>query len=142
MFAQALADWQAAQTDWRAALQAIPVEKTDIPGVCGAWDIKQIVAHLAGWQREAYTHWQHRNPRHLPDYDIDDFNAKSVSALSLLNWYETLDTFRFTCEDMAAEAAKVDEATAADYPLYAEWLSELAKDIRAHHAEIDTWLKG
>lgn len=132
--------WHTTQAAFIALLEPIPPDQTNLGGVCGAWGVKQIVAHLAGWQREAYTHAQHQSPPHRKTYDADDFNAKSVAALSLLNWAETLATFRYTSEDFTALLTGLDDTTLQTYPLYGQWLDALAADIRLHHDQIETWL--
>ncbi|MFW6098164.1 MAG: DinB family protein, partial [Chloroflexota bacterium] len=37
---------------WRAFLEEIDPERMEEPGVCGHWSIKDVIAHLTGWQ-----HW-------------------------------------------------------------------------------------
>jgi hypothetical protein len=41
---------QAAYQQWEALLDQIGLERMDQPGVNGQWSIKDLVAHLTGWQ--------------------------------------------------------------------------------------------
>lgn len=136
-----LQDWQDQNQAMLQILNGLPAEKTNISGVCGEWGIKQIVAHLAGWYREAFKRFEAFAEGDTTDkrYDIDKFNDDSVAALRLLNWRETLDTFQTTYDDLtqAAQALPPDVNRLDDH-LW--WLRELARDVGDHRVEIETWL--
>lgn len=47
---QALARYDAEFNRWRAALDAIGLDRMDEPGMMGEWSAKHLVAHVTGWQ--------------------------------------------------------------------------------------------
>jgi hypothetical protein len=49
---------QGEHRQWEAFLEQIGPARMDQPGVAGAWSIKDIVAHLAGWQPRLTTRIQ------------------------------------------------------------------------------------
>jgi Mycothiol maleylpyruvate isomerase N-terminal domain len=120
-------------------LKTVPEDRRKIAGTCGVWTVQQVIAHLAGWQREAlkrYRDFEKGDPSTMT-YDIDAFNAASIAALSLLNWRETLDTYRYTCEDLKAAAEHISQID----PRHEEWMRELARENRDHAEEIKLWLQ-
>lgn len=47
----ALLDWLASQNEsWEALLAEIGTDRMEIQGINGEWTIKDLVAHMAGWQ--------------------------------------------------------------------------------------------
>ena len=143
MFKVRLQAWRQAAADFTKLAESVPYELRQKEGVCGEWSCQQIVAHLAGWQREALKRYEdfHRGDRSSQTYNVDAFNASSVAALKLLSWSEVLDTFRFTSEDLARRAeALSDEETEAN-PGYEEWLVGLRDDLLRHTSEIQQWLE-
>ena len=49
---------QTAYRQWEALLQQIGPNRMDQPGVNGDWSMKDIVAHLTGWNRRLVAHVQ------------------------------------------------------------------------------------
>ena len=68
---------------WQALLDQIGPERMDQPGVAGHWSIKDIIAHLTGWNRhlvarlQAAQHGQPQPPPPWPAHlqDEDEINA-------------------------------------------------------------------
>lgn len=142
MFADKLREWQQAADHFLSVVEGIPPAYRSQAGACGHWNVQQVVAHLAGWQREALKHYQHLLAGDLSGrrYDLDAFNAGSVNALKLLGWHDVLDTFRFTRDDLLAAAQGLTEAQLAETPFYGRWLDALSKDLSTHSQEIEAWL--
>jgi hypothetical protein len=46
----ALSRFDAEFDRWRAALDAIGIDRMETPGMMGEWSPKQLVAHISGWQ--------------------------------------------------------------------------------------------
>jgi hypothetical protein len=143
MLEQTLQAWRLATARLLAAVEQIPEDRHKTPGVCGYWNAQQVIAHLAGWQREALKRYRdfQQGDRTNAIYDMDAFNASSVEALKLLNWQETLDTYRYTCEDLDEMASRLSEDDLSD-PRYEEWLTALTRENNEHAAQIETWLAG
>ncbi len=141
-FEKSYAAWQSAHHDFSQVVKAIPAELRKKAGVCGEWSCQQIVAHLAGWQREAlkrYRDFQQGDSSNIR-YEIDQFNASSVAALKLFNWKETLETFADTCEDLELQVGQLSPETTAQDARYAQWMIGLARDLREHTQQIKDWL--
>lgn len=142
MFKEALDRWLTAADNFLKTVETLPYDLRKTSGVCGEWSCQQIVAHLAGWQREAlkrYGDFKAGDTISIT-YDIDRFNAGSVEALKLLNWYEVLDTFRFTRDDLARAAQELSPDQILKNPMYEEWLVGIETDLIAHTQEIQQWL--
>ena len=43
----------AAWRDWLLAIEGISEDRVDEPGVCGPWSVKDLVPHIALWDRQA-----------------------------------------------------------------------------------------
>lgn len=136
---EALARWSEAVRNFFALLDEVPPGLGERPGACGIWSVKEVVAHLAGWEWETVRRMRLAvaNPN-LPDaaYDVDGFNAASVAVRSRMSW-------RATVEDLQkASAALANTATGGEAPsiLKTKWLSRRSADYEAHTVEIRAWL--
>lgn len=43
--------WQTAYDEFFRALDGLPYNRREEPGICGVWNARQVVAHLAGWHQ-------------------------------------------------------------------------------------------
>ena len=43
----------AAWRDWLLAIEGLPEDRVDEPGVCGHWSVKDLVPHMALWDLQA-----------------------------------------------------------------------------------------
>jgi hypothetical protein len=132
-------EWQQASDIFLKVINTIPDNQRKAPGVCGEWSCQQIIAHLAGWQREAtrrFEAFQQGDPSNAT-YDIVTFNATSVEALKLFNWKETVETLVYTCDDMQA----LYKQRPSDDPRYDEWFIAMTKEFKLHTAQIQAWLE-
>lgn len=72
---------EAAWADFHAAWAGLPDDALLIPGVCGEWSIRDLIAHVSWWDEEAITHLPmvlegRTPPRYSVTYGgIDAFNA-------------------------------------------------------------------
>ena len=53
----------AAWRDFRGALEPLSAEDIGVPGVCGDWSVKDLVAHVAMWERIAIDGLRGSPPR-------------------------------------------------------------------------------
>jgi DNA polymerase-3 subunit epsilon len=133
-----LARWRQAAQDFSALLAEIPVELRERPGACGAWSVREVAAHAAGWEWEGARRLRRlfADPT-LPDavYNVDGFNAANVALRARQNWSATLDELAKASQtfSLAATALPEDRRTR-------EWLAGRAEDFEAHTAEIRGWL--
>lgn len=79
-----LLNWlQGEYQQWEALLDQIGPTRMDQPGVAGHWSIKDIIAHLTGWQPRLITRLQaaqHGEPEPPPPWPVflqtdDEINA-------------------------------------------------------------------
>lgn len=143
MFSDALHRWSQAADHFLQVVEGVPYVLRAKSGACGDWSVQQVVAHLAGWQREALRRYEifQTGDYESIKYDIDDFNAKSVAALKLLSWHEVLDTFRFTREDLQTVAESLAPQAVENNPLYEQWLVGIGEDLEEHTAQLEQWLQ-
>ncbi len=135
-------NWLAAYDALFSALEALPAEKRETPGICGDWNARQLVAHLAGWHYEAirrYAEYAAGDPLDKT-YDTDAFNAIQVEAREHLSWEQTLDDLREAIDILHAQAQTLSERHAAADPRYAAWLDGLIKEARHHGQQVTAWL--
>jgi hypothetical protein len=78
---QALARLDAAWKDFEASYAGLSPEQLLVPGVQGAWSVRDVIAHVTWWEEEALKHLPliregGRPPRYSVTYGgIDAFNA-------------------------------------------------------------------
>ena len=115
-----------------ALLDAIPAELRERPGACGAWSVRELVAHCAGWEWEAARRLRliAADPT-LPDavYKVDGFNAASVAARARQDWSRTLDELAKASNTLARAARSLPDDARTQ-----EWLSGRAALRAADHA--------
>jgi uncharacterized protein (TIGR03083 family) len=135
-------DWLAAYGNLMAALEALPPEQRERPGLCGTWSARQLVAHLAGWHYEAVRRYAEITAGDPFDktYDAEAFNALQVEAREHLTWQQTLEDLREVMDILHTQARDLPERLAAAEPRYAEWLDGLARDAREHLDQVRSWL--
>src|SRR5215211_2321084 len=66
--------------EWLAAVEAVPADRREEPGVCGYWSLKDLVAHIALWESVVPEHiqrWEQGFP--MADHDVDAMNAEIVA---------------------------------------------------------------
>jgi hypothetical protein len=84
--------WQAFQASYAGLSDAELME----PGVIGDWSVKDIIAHVTGWEQEALTHLPlildgGKPPRYSVTYGgIDAFNAQMMEQKRPLSLSEVL----------------------------------------------------
>jgi DNA polymerase III subunit epsilon len=130
--------WARAVLEFVALLDTIPAELRERPGACGAWSVREVVAHCAGWEWEAARRLRliAADPT-LPNavYKIEGFNAASVAARARQDWARTLDELA-KASNTLARAARVmlDDARTQ------EWLVRRAADFEVHADELRRWI--
>lgn len=110
-------------------------------GVCGEWSPKEVVAHLAGWDREAARRFQQfmQGPTEDIDYDLDAFNAESVAARQHLAWEQALHELDKAHRVLQQAIALVEPQHLEADSRFFEWLEGRSRDYDEHTAQIQTW---
>jgi DNA polymerase-3 subunit epsilon len=130
--------WARAVHEFAALLDAIPAELRECPGACGAWSVREVVAHCAGWEWEAARRLRliAADPT-LPDavYKVDGFNAASVAARARQDWSRTLDELAKASNTLARAARAIPNDARTQ-----EWLVGRAADFEEHTDELRRWI--
>jgi hypothetical protein len=130
--------WVRAANTFLALVDGLPAELRERPGACGAWSVREVVAHCAGWEWEAARRLRliAADPT-LPEahYEVDRFNGASVAARARQDWSRTLDELEKASATLAkAAAALPDDARTR------KWLLGRATDFEEHTAALERWL--
>lgn len=114
-----------AYTSFCRVIKQLQPDKRSQPGVSGHWSPKDVVSHLIGWDKslqEFIADPYRFNPD--PLYDINTFNAKSVSERQHQSWDETIDELQGSYKNMQ----KVITTVTAEMKIYdrvSDWLKVL-----------------
>ena len=82
--------------DFKESYAGLSEEEMVVPGVTGAWSVRDLIAHVTWWEEEALTHLPlilngGRPPRYSVKYGgIDAFNAYMTEQKSGLSFSEVL----------------------------------------------------
>jgi DNA polymerase III subunit epsilon len=130
--------WAHSVLEFVALLDAIPAELRERPGACGAWSVRELLAHCAGWEWEAARRIRliAADPT-LPGavYRVDAFNAASVAARARQDWSRTLDELAKASNTLARAASSLPDDTRTQ-----EWLSGRAADFEEHADGLRRWI--
>lgn len=115
------------------ALERFPVEKVGVP-VCGTWDLRCVLAHIAGWDEYFVEIVERLKAGEEVPYwgDIDAFNEASVEERKDRTWDEVKDEFVKAGEDFIAIYSDLEEE------LWSRRLWEQGKPTPAWVIEINT----
>ena len=132
--------WARAAAAFAALIDEMPAELRDRPGACGAWSVRDVATHCAGWEWEGARRLRliAADPT-LPDavYNVDGFNAASVAVRARQDWSRTLDELAKASQTLARAArAMPDDARTQ------EWLIGRAADFEAHVEGLESWVHG
>jgi len=126
------------------------------PGVEASWSIKDILAHIAAWERLAYDRIQAAvsgNPLKFPlikgDADVDKFNAEVFEKNKKSSIADVTDEFHGSHQDFIGQIGTLAEDFLSK-PLPFDWAGKLTAQVvisaNTHwhyieHAEsIEKWL--
>ncbi len=131
--ADVLRDVEIAWQKLQAAVDSIPVERADDPGVCGIWSAKIVVGHVSFWN--AFEAVRLRKEGELGSVDwqsLNDANAVETAGRALEEVAAELNT------NHQLVMAAVTETPA----LKPKDVRELVFDHYVEHtAEIEQWVK-
>jgi hypothetical protein len=137
---QVLQRLDAAWTDFEASYAGLGHEQLLIPGVTGAWSVRDIIAHVTRWEEEALAHLPlirdgGRAPRYSVKYGgIDAFNAlrteerRGLSLAEVLRQHDdvhahVVEYVRALPDDLFARETRVRRRLRLDtfghYPIHA-----------------------
>jgi hypothetical protein len=139
-----LASLGRAQDDVLAATEALPWDCRERSGACGTWTAREVVVHLAAWDREAVVRLKAllREPG-TPDvtYDVDGFNADAVAAAppDAVPWAEAVAELRAAQAALLGLLGTVGLAAWMGDPRFREWAASRAEDDALHADQLRAW---
>lgn len=140
--------WRAEQAALSAAYQAFCVAADQLApavrmrvGACGSWTAKDVVVHLAAWDREATRRFAQLQAGSATDvsYDVDAFNAAAIAAQEHLSWEQAWAELHAAHAAFQQAIVHVSAPQARDDPRFAEWVSSRGFDYREHAAQLRVW---
>jgi hypothetical protein len=137
-FSQSLARLRRGYIALFALLEDYPEGLNELPGACGTWSPRQILAHLSGWLSESerrygdFDRGDTQKVRYNHDDDFAEFNRHSVESRAHLDWVETLKDLQVNYQRFVSRADKVPTQQAGADPRYEEWLHGLWEDCIMH----------
>lgn len=100
--------------DFHASYAGLDDDQLLVPGVCGDWSIRDLIAHVTWWDAEAIAHLPEvlagqRPPKYSETYGgIDGFNAKMTARDASLSLAEVRQRADSTHEELIVFVARVD----------------------------------
>ena len=149
------------QQQWEALLDQIGPTRMDQPGVAGLWSMKDLVAHLTGWNRHLVARLQaaqRGRPEPPPPWPAelqaeDDINAWIYAANQARSVGEVLEDSRRVFGQIIAVIEGLPEEVRIEPEWHLIWLDDVSfpvaeffdhfhddheRDVRAWLARVDT----
>jgi uncharacterized damage-inducible protein DinB len=106
----------------------------------GQWSLRDVVAHLTGWDHEATERfWRFlAGPTDDISYDNDEFNARSVAARQHFTYQQAVKELRSVHRGLEEAIAAVQSEDLAAESRFAEWLAALSKHYEEHTAQLQS----
>ena len=130
-----------AYTNFFRVLKQLEPDKRSQSGVSGHWSPKDVLSHLIGWDKsvqEFISDPDEFNPD--PLYDINTFNAKSVSERRHQSWEETIDELQSSYMGLQKAITTVMPEMKI-YDRVSEWLNGRREDYEFHTSQMEEWIK-
>lgn len=125
-----------------ALVDDFPEERRNLPGACGEWTPRQVLAHLCGWLEEGHARmvqvqagdktWR----QYDEDSDYAAFNAASVGQREHIAWDEMVAEMKQRTDAFYGESKAAGAAGLADDPRVREWAYWLWHDCVNHMGQL------
>lgn len=100
---------------FKNTIDILSQSELEIPNVLGSWSVKEIIAHLSGWETIVLGEIDQILNNVLPDTvgisdeEVDKINITEVEKRKALNFGETLDDWRNTFEKLHNQLKELTE---------------------------------
>ena len=134
-------EFSIAYTNFFRVIQQLEPDKGSQSGVSGDWSPKDVISHLIGWDKslqEFIADPDEFNPD--PLYDINTFNAKSVSERQHQSWEETIDELQSSYIDLEKAITTVTVEMKI-YDRVSGWLKGRREDYEFHASQMEEWIE-
>jgi uncharacterized protein (TIGR03083 family) len=137
-----------------AQLAALTPARMLQPGACGAWSVRDVLAHISAWERRMLawntSHLRGEPPEVPQPWDIERMNAEAHARTKDRPLAEVLEEFRQSYQAALAQTESLSEAlllrVAADtWPLGPLWTGVAANmnwHYKEHREGFEKWLGG
>jgi len=135
------AELSTAYINFFQVIKQLDPDKRRQSGVTGDWSPKDVISHLVGWDKALQGFIV--NPDGFdpnPLFDINTFNAKSVSKRQHQSWEETIDELQSSYIDLEKAIATVT-AEMKIYERVSGWLKGRREDYEHHKKQMEEWIE-
>jgi uncharacterized damage-inducible protein DinB len=104
----------------------------------GGWSVKDILAHIVGWEDEVIKQFQAFlvNPDVDDTYDIDSFNESSVSSRKNKTRNEIIEELKSTQEELSAFISTLSQKDIDAEDRFSEWVEVLINHYKHHMSQL------
>lgn len=122
--------------------QQIDEAKRNLPGVCGSWSPKEVVAHITGWDKEVIKQFGlfQDGLEKAMEHDIDEFNKKSVQERSHLSWEETVAELQQAHDQFYQKAMSISNQELSTNEEYRDWIEVQIDHYIHHRKQLKKWV--
>lgn len=131
---------------WRELLEAldqVPPDRMEEPGVVGTWSVKDLCGHISTWEEEVVENIQrfleHRRMRQYRD--IDAFNARAVEAKRPLSLDTVMADFYNNHGEMMDFLRGLQDTVFALRAIQQRIRSDTYQHYREHAQDLLRWLR-
>ena len=110
----------------------------------GSWSVKDILAHIVGWEDEVLKQFQAFlvNPDVDDTYDIDSFNENSVSSRKNKTWNEITEELKSTQEMLSSFISTLSQKDIDAEDRFSEWVEVLIDHYKHHTRQLNNLTNG
>ena len=141
---RALADLDAAHSEFQQAVGGIPEAKLTVP-MHGEWTAKDLIAHVSSWEEMGALDLQRVTRGHVPllasfrEADVDQWNAFLMRGRRIFPPAQVLGELNSSHEMLLAAMSSVPEAMFQPGQMVANFLAIATHHYRDHAGHIHEW---
>ena len=104
----------------------------------GSWSVKDILAHIVGWENEALKLFKDFlvNPDVNDTYDINSFNENSVTSRKNKTWNEIIEELKSIQEELSAFISTLSQKDIDAEDRFSEWVEVLIDHYKHHTMQL------
>ena len=104
----------------------------------GSWSVKDILAHIVGWEVEVVKQFKAFlvNPDIDDTYDIDSFNESSVSSRKNKTWNEIVEELKSAQDELSAFISTLPQKDIDAEDRFSEWVEVLIDHYKHHISQL------
>jgi uncharacterized damage-inducible protein DinB len=127
-----------ASNDFMDVAQRLDPKLRKKENVCGQWSANEVVAHIAGWEREVIRCFRMflLDPTQDDTYDVNSFNEHSVASRKHLSWDELIAELTAAQEELGEVNASLGPDDLTRENRFLEWTVVLVRHYQHHMNQI------